>query len=141
MKRREIGLLDMFHHAEAMGLDVEYDDLGPRHGEIRDGGTVYLNPNDPETLQRVTLAHECGHHWHRHQPARTAVELGRQERAADAYAAVLLISRVDYERAERLYGHNPWMLARELGVTPRLIKARQHTFAAEAAMLASAGVS
>lgn len=131
----------MIDHAEAMGLSVEYDDLGPRHGEIRAGGKVYLNASEPEALQRVTLAHECGHHWYRHQPARTAVELGRQERAADAYAATLLISRVDYERVERLYGHNPWMLARELGVTPRLIKARQHAFAAEAAAFANACIS
>lgn len=131
----------MIDHAEAMGLSVEYDNLGPRHGEIRAGGKVYLNRADPEMLQRVTLAHECGHHWHQHGRAETALELGRQERAADAYAAELLISRADYERAERLYGHNPWALARELGVTPRLIKARQHTFASEAATLASARTS
>ena len=104
----------MIDHAEAMGLSVEYDNLGPRHGEIRAGGKVYLNRADPETLQRVTLAHECGHHWHQHRRAETALELGRQERAADTYAAELLISRADYERAERLYGHNPWALAREL---------------------------
>ena len=70
----------MIDHAEAMGLSVEYDDLGPRHGEIRAGGMVYLNAAEPEALQRVTLAHECGHHWHRHQPARTAVERSEERR-------------------------------------------------------------
>lgn len=44
-----------------------------------------------------------------------------QERAADRWAARMLISPVEYELEERLYGPSPNLIARELGVTTHIL--------------------
>lgn len=111
---------EVIAHAEAQGLRVAWRDLGPRNGELARNGLVTLNPRRTEAVQRITLAHEVGHWWHGHDWTREhSVE--RDERQADTYAARLLIDEVAIRRAANAVGEHPAALARELGVTARLV--------------------
>ncbi len=123
---------DLIGHAESLGLEVLFDDLGARHAEIHTSGIVIINDARPHLLQRAALAHECGHHVHRH-----AHEVGarnsRREWQADEYAANVLFSTAEYARAERMYGPDVAMIARELGVPLRMIHAWQRAWRANSA--------
>lgn len=111
---------DLVAHAEEQGLRVVWRDLGRRSGELTRGGLVVVNPKKSDLTQRVTLAHEVGHHWHGHDWTRTH-DVERDERQADLYAARLLIDPHAMERAAAVAGHHPGAIARELGVTARLV--------------------
>lgn len=112
---------DLIAHAATMGLGIKWRDLGRRNGELHSAGVIVLNQRKPMLTQRVTLAHELGHAWHGHDWTR-AHDRERDERQADAYAARLLISPTDYAFAERIVGCHPGALAKELGVTRRLVE-------------------
>lgn len=111
----------LLDRATTLGLIVVWRDLGRRNGEIATGGLVVLNPRKTQIAQRVTLAHEIGHWWYGHD-WRERHDRERDERQADTYAARLLIDPDDYAAAERLTGPHPGALARELGVTQRLVE-------------------
>ncbi len=114
--------MDMLAVAQGRGVDVVWDDsLGARHGEY-DGERIILNSRRPEEVQRLVLAHELGHAWHRHQRTDEPRVRGRQEREADEHAAVLLVRRHDYQMAERLYGPNVGAVAAELEVPARFVE-------------------
>lgn len=113
-----------------MGLRVVFRDLGRRHGEVHATGLVVINDRRPVQAQRITLAHECGHHAHGHD-WRERHDRVRDERQADTYAARLLIDPADYHDAERTVGCHPGALARELGVTERLIEMWRADYLAE----------
>lgn len=108
-------------HAMELGLGVKWRDLGRRSGELTSQGLILLNPRKSMLTQRITLAHECGHWWHGHDWTREH-DVERDERQADTYAARLLINPVEYAMAEKIVGHHPGALAKELGVTARLIE-------------------
>lgn len=112
---------DLIDHAEAMGLHVKWRDLGRRAGELHSAGLILLNPRKTHASQRIALAHEIGHAHHGHDWTRTHV-LERDEREADTYAALLLISAEAYADAERMVGHHPGALAKELNVTAHLVE-------------------
>lgn len=114
----------LIHRAMALGLEVVWRDLGRRNGELTSGGFVVLNPRATYAAQRCTLAHEMGHWWHGHD-WRGRHDRERDERQADTYAARLLISPLEYALAERTVGEHPGALAKELGVTRRLVELRR----------------
>ncbi|NLP82604.1 ImmA/IrrE family metallo-endopeptidase [Microbacterium sp. CFH 90308] len=66
--------------------------------------------------RRVVLAHELGHDHHGHN----CEEDPRSERAADAFAARLLIDPARYAELERIT-HDVASIAEELRVTPDLV--------------------
>lgn len=107
-------------HAARIGLHVVLRDLGRRSGEVHSSGVVFVNPRKSHLTQRVTLAHECGH-WVLGHDHRRAHDHAADERAADLYAARMLISPTEYALAERIYGCDPRALAGPLGVTPELV--------------------
>lgn len=111
---------DLVAHAESLGLRVKWRDLGRRSGELTSGGLVLVNDRKSILTQRVTIAHEIGHHFHGHDWTRTH-DVERDERQADLYAARLLIRPADVERAAAIAGGHPGAMARELGVTARLV--------------------
>ena len=117
--------------AEALGLRVAFRDLGRRHGEAYSSGIVFINHRRTLCRQRVTLAHEMGHAHYGHDWSREH-DKSHDERLADQYAARLLISPVEYALAERLVGEHPGALARELGVTRRLVELRRGDFERDA---------
>lgn len=117
----------LFSQARALGLEVVWRDLGRRNGELTSGGFVILNPHRSLMIQRCTLAHEMGHWWHGHD-WRGRHDRERDERQADTYAARLLISPAEYALAERLSGSHAGALAKELGVTRRMVELwREHS--------------
>lgn len=111
---------DLIRVAEELGMHVVFRDLGRRSGEVRSNGIIYVNPRKTHLTQRVTLAHELGHvvlgHDWRERHDREA-----DERAADIWAAGILISRDDYARAEAIVGSHCGALASHLGVTAGLV--------------------
>lgn len=111
---------DLVAHAESLGLRVKWRDLGRRAGELTSAGLILVNDRKSTLTQRVTLAHEVGHHIHGHDWTR-AHDVERDERQADLYAARLLIRPADVERAAAIAGGHPGAMARELGVTARLV--------------------
>ncbi|WP_061960622.1 ImmA/IrrE family metallo-endopeptidase [Demequina flava] len=114
--------------AEHMGYRVQFRDIGRASGYLYGGGLIVLNYRRSELTQRVTLAHELGHAHHGHDWTRDH-DRHRDERQADQYAARLLISPVEYAAAEALVGSHAGALARELGVTRRLVELRREDFA------------
>lgn len=112
---------DVLQHAADLGLRVQFRDLGRvRNGEIHSSGLVVINDRRPMALQRVTLAHECGHHVHGHDWT-AAHDRVRDEREADTYVACLLITPEAFAEAEALVGCRDAALARELNVQPKHI--------------------
>lgn len=102
-----------------MGIDVEYADLGRRHGVYRDDELlIVLHKALRRDQATAALAHEIGHATFGDRCSTPA-----NERRADEYGASLIISRWDYWQAERRVGEHPGALAVELGVTPRLVLA------------------
>jgi hypothetical protein len=115
----------LFSLAERLGVRVEYADLPPdRDGEYyRDRALIRLQHRMPARLHRSVLAHECAHARYGDAPARVPALGAKQEVRADEWAALQLIDRDDYARAEALHDAHPGAMAVELGVTSDLIDA------------------
>lgn len=107
-----------------LGLRIAYRDLGRRNGELTRGGLIVVNHNKPVVVQRCTVAHEMGH-WHYGHDWTRDHNRERDERQADMYAAKLLICSHEYATAERVHGPYTSPIARELGVTPQLVRVWQ----------------
>ena len=114
-------MIDVYAVADRLGVMVEFADLGQRHGEYRDG-VVTIHEGRPDTVQRIILAHELGHHWFSHRRTTDRWTRAHQEREADEFAARLLVSRLDYQWAERLYGPSVGAVAAELEVPARFVE-------------------
>ncbi len=113
--------MDMLAVARERGIEVRWDDLGARHGEYGDG-VVTLNHHRSEEVQRIVLAHELGHAWHRHRPTSEPGRSVRQEREADEHAAMLLVQPWEFRRAELMYGPHVGAVAAELSVPARFVE-------------------
>lgn len=112
---------DLLQHAAELGLRVQFRDLGRVvNGTIHSSGLVLINDRRSMAQQRITLAHECGHHVHGHDWTGRH-DRDRDEREADTYAARLLISPEAFAEAEALVGARDNALARELNVQARHI--------------------
>ncbi|NUP32911.1 MAG: ImmA/IrrE family metallo-endopeptidase [Streptomycetaceae bacterium] len=109
--------------AERRGLTVEWVDLGSRNGEY-ECGTIRINPNRLARTQRWTLAHELGHAWHDHEACHhDAARAARQEREADAHAAMLLVDEFTWRAAEREFSEaGIGAVANELEVPQRFVE-------------------
>lgn len=112
---------ELIAQAEAMGLRIKWTNLGRRTGQVQRSGLVFINDRKSELTQRCALAHEMGHWAHGHDWS-AAHDVVRDELQADTYAARLLISPVDYALAERLHDGHAGAIARELGVSARLVE-------------------
>lgn len=116
-------LLDM---ASGLGVWVDVDDVGwledgASGGWFPEHDLILLAPGLHPVEQRCTLAHELGHATYGHRAGVGGWLQARQERQADRFAATLLVSPIEYELAERLYGHAPGLLAQELDVTANIV--------------------
>lgn len=109
----------LYLHCADLGLEVEWADLGTRHGEYRlIGDRIVLNHALTRQQTIACLAHELGHRAFGDTCSSKA-----KERRAWEYAAALLITAGEYRAAERLVGHHEGALANELDVTPIVITA------------------
>lgn len=117
--------------AESVGLHVSWRPLRRMAYYQHSASLIVLSTRVPQWKARCALAHEIGHHHHGHDWSRDHDKV-RDEREADQYAARLLIPVDAYATAESHVGEHPGALARELGVTRRLVELRQQDFAREA---------
>lgn len=108
---------DLIDYAIGRGWGVKYRDLGRRNGEYSRGLITINNLRRTAFTVRMTMAHEIGHAHHDHPWTDDPVVWKRQEREADIFAALLLISSEEYARAERIVGVHPGAIAKELAVT------------------------
>lgn len=121
--------------AGALGLFVEFRPLRRAAGYyLHQHGLIVLNSRTSDMLQRIVLAHELGHAHHGHDWS-GAHNRARDELEADTYAARLLITPEAYRDAEMCVGPNPAAVAKELGVTRRLVVLRQSDFARDETIL------
>ena len=112
--------------AETLGITVEDDHHGHLHpgdlgGYIHHNRLILLDPTLGAVNRRCTLAHELAHALRGDEPTGNPHFDARSERAADYMAAEMLISRAEYELAERLHDGHEGAIARELGVTRHLL--------------------
>lgn len=130
MTHNYYSLLDL---ASSMDVFVDFDDMGwlpkgHKGGWFPKFEVILLAQNLNHIDQLCTLAHELGHAHHGHVPGAQGWWSARQEQQADQFAVELLISPVEYELAENLYGSNHTTIAHELGVTTRLIATWQNLY-------------
>ena len=97
---------------------------------------IVLSTRAAQWRVRQALAHELGHAHHCHDWTREH-DVAHDELEADTFAARLLISLEAYSDAEQIAGCHPGALAKELGVTRRLVELRQRDFARDTRILAT----
>lgn len=112
-------LSDLVAHAAALGVSVHMGHLQHDMLGVYDPSTarVWISLSLTPDEQRSVLAHELGHVHHGHECGSDSAE-----RAADAYAADLLISAERYAELERL-GYDEHVIADELDVTVDVVHA------------------
>ena len=110
---------ELIAHAKMLGVTVATATLPSTRRGVYDHArdlVVYDHRLTP-VERRCVLAHELGHVYHGH----TTFGDARAERAADEYAARLLIDPAAHAAAERL-DPSPAAIAEELGVEERLVR-------------------
>lgn len=130
MTPRHIALLDM---ATDLGVWVDVDDVGwlpaqSKGGWFNEHDLILLARNLNPVEEMCTLAHELGHAVLGHTADVDGWFAQRQERAADQWAARLLVSPAEYEAAERLHGPHVGGIAHELGVTTHILATWQDLY-------------
>ncbi|MFB7843591.1 hypothetical protein [Microbacterium sp. NPDC056052] len=110
---------------EQAGITIEYK--RPREG--RDGESFVdrkltrLRPGMHARLHRCVLAHELGHHAFGHHPSPFGPVHAKQERAAEEWGALRLISLDDYRHVEEIHGGHVGAMALDLGVMRSTLEA------------------
>ncbi|MEJ6019167.1 ImmA/IrrE family metallo-endopeptidase [Corynebacterium sp. H113] len=117
---REITTLDLEELAQSMGLTIIYHRDGPKGWCSLHTKTISLRNDLTHREYRSTLAHEIGHAIRGDIYTGTIFDQ-RDERAADQFAAQLLISEEAYQAAERIHGPHDDAIAYELDVTVHLL--------------------
>lgn len=110
--------MDLEDIAHALGVQVLSEvPSGQRWGSYCHRTlTIRLHPGLAPLQQRYVLAHELGHHYHRHTGCDP-----RWEWEADVYAATMLIRRDDWWRATRMHDRVE-AVAVELSVLPKVVR-------------------
>lgn len=124
-------MTDQFIHETltALGVRIAYVELpADRDGEYHHRRRlIRLQSGMARRLHRSVLAHECAHAVFADVPSKFGPVNAKQERRADEWAALRLITLPDYMRAEILHdGHDEGM-AVELDVTLDLVDAYRRT--------------
>jgi IrrE N-terminal-like domain len=114
-------LLDM---ADALGVTVEYAKLATRNGEYRhDLKRIRLRDGMTIRQERSVLAHELAHAVFADVPSKFGPVSAKQERRADEWAALRLITPAAYRASEEAWDGHPAAIAYDLGVTTKLVTA------------------
>lgn len=116
-------LLDM---ADALGVSVEHTPLARRDGEYRhDLKLIRLREGMTLRLERSILAHELGHAVFGDVVSKHGPVNAKQERRADEWAALRLITPQAYAAAEERWHGHVGAIAYDLGVISRLVTTYQ----------------
>lgn len=113
--------MDLEKIAGLFGVEiVETDKLSPEwDGMYLDSRRlILLRPGLDYWTRRSVLAHELGHVYYGDE----IHGCPRIEKRANEYAALLLISKDEYQAAEMICGPHIGAIAHELGVTPDVVK-------------------
>ena len=116
-----ITTLDLFDLAHHLGLEVTYHQGGGKGYYLHHAKRISLRDDLTERQLRSTLAHELGHAVRGDIPTGTIFD-ARAERAADQFAANLLITEEEYINLEALHDGALDPIAHDLGVTVHLIQ-------------------
>jgi hypothetical protein len=119
--------LQMYEALDALGVRVEHVNLPrDRDGEyIHRRRLIRLQEGMPERLHRSVLAHECAHAVFEDVPSKFGPVNAKQERRADEWAALRLMSIEAYRHAETLHQGHVEAMAVELNVIVDLVEAFQ----------------
>lgn len=110
----------------ALGLTLEYRPLVNRNGEYRhDLKRIRIREGLTLRQERCALAHELAHAVFGDVPSRFGPANAKQERRADEWAALRLITPDGYRAAEERWSGHVGAMAYDLGVTSRLVKVYQ----------------
>lgn len=114
---------DLLALAAQHGIDIVRHHDGEKGRWYPARRTISLRVGLPARAERCTLAHELGHAVLEHDAGghlpRWLVE--KQERAADRWAANLLIDAREYAHLETIYEGHLGAIAAEMGVTVSLL--------------------
>lgn len=117
--------MDMWELAADLGLDViEYRGTH-KSGYLPGDRTIRLRPGMTSRVTRSVLAHEIGHHILGHTPTQLGPIRARQERSANEWAALRLITADDYAEVEELHAGNTVLMSSDLHVADELLAAYQ----------------
>ena len=105
------------------GVDIVWHHGGEKGRWHPARHTISLRAGLPARAERCTLAHELGHAVLEHDAGAHLPQwlVEKQERAADRWAAEILICEDAYRSAESALGPHPGAIAAELGVTVHLL--------------------
>lgn len=122
---RDTKLLRMFELIDAAGYSVEYVALPPdRDGETNHERKVVRIQYDLSFRPyRSTVAHEACHVAFGDEPSMFGPVNAKQERRADEWAALQLVTLDDYRHAEAQHEGNVEAMAIDLSVTTDLVEA------------------
>lgn len=111
--------------AASQGITIRSHRGGEKARWHPESRVISLRESLGHTNRVCSLAHELAHAALGHYVGDDIPDWlhSRQEREADEWAARFLISTDEYAKTEQLYGSHPGILARELGVTVRLVEA------------------
>lgn len=112
--------------AEQAGVSIEYAQLRGRDGEyLHARRLIRLRPGMAARLHRSVLAHELGHAAYADVPSQFGPVNAKQERRADEWAALRLITIDDYRHVETVHSGHPGAMALDLGVMRSIVEAFQ----------------
>lgn len=116
--------------ADALDVTVEYADLRHHDGEYRhDLNRIRLRKAMTLRKEISTLAHEVAHAVFGDVPSKFGPVNAKQERRADEWAAMRLITPEDYRASEMQWEGHVGAIAYDLGVTTKLITAYKRVLA------------
>ncbi|WP_248240618.1 ImmA/IrrE family metallo-endopeptidase [Microbacterium kunmingense] len=110
--------------AAMIGVRIEYALLPPdRDGEYRyKHNVIRLRRGMSARLHRSVLAHELAHAVFGDVPSKFGPVHAKQERRAEEWAALRLIDRDEYRRAEALHEGHAGAIAQDLGVVRSIVE-------------------
>lgn len=112
--------------ADALGVRVKHVALNRRDGEYLHGKKlIRLQEGMTIRHERSILAHEIAHAVFADVPSKFGPVNAKQERRADEWAALRLITPDEYRVAEERWDGHVGAMAYDLGVIARLVKAYQ----------------
>jgi Zn-dependent peptidase ImmA (M78 family) len=110
--------------AMALGVTVEWVSLANRDGEYRhDLKRIFLRAGMTLRMERSILAHELAHAVFEDVPSKHGPVNAKQERRADEWASLRLISIDDYKDAEQRWNGHIGAMSYDLCVISRLVEA------------------
>lgn len=114
---------DPYTLAEQLGVPIAYRKLAHPLHAYWDGTRIWLDTRLSQRQERCALAHDLMHVRAGDDPYLHHAHSPRVEAKRDAEAAEMLIDPDAFYRAAAIYPDDPSKVARELGVTDRLLNA------------------